>query len=118
MKGDECETMKEKMTSVGGMITALLAAGCCLGPALFLAFGITGLGFLSKLEPLRPYMLVLTFVFVGIAWRYAYGKGADCGLDGTCSPAARRVNRVLFWALVGFAVFGVAFPYAAAWILT
>jgi len=109
--------MKEKITSVGGMITALLAASCCLGPALFLIFGITGLGFMSKLAPLRPYMLGLTFIFVGIAWRYAYGKGANCGPDGTCNPMTRKINRILFWALIGFALFGVGFPYAAAWLL-
>lgn len=109
--------MKEKMTSIGGMITVLLAASCCIGPVLFLAFGITGLGFLSKLEPLRPYMLGLTFVFVGIAWYYAYGKGSACGTDGSCNPAARKINRVMFWTLVGFALFGVSFPYVSAWLL-
>ncbi len=110
--------MKEKIPSIGGIFTAVLSASCCLGPALFLAFGVTGLGFLSGLEPLRPYMLGLTFIFVGIAYHYAYGKGSNCGPDGTCSPRTRRINRVLFWVLVGFAIFGVVFPYGAAWLLT
>ena len=79
--------MKERMASAGGIVSALLAASCCIGPALFLAFGITGLGFLSKLEPLRPYMLALTFLFVGGAWHYAYGKGSACGPEGTCRPS-------------------------------
>ncbi len=109
--------MKEKLPSIGGIFTALLSASCCLGPALFLAFGITGLGFLSRLEPLRPYMLGLTFVFVGVAYHYAYGRGSRCGPHGTCSPKARTINRVLFWVLVGSALFGVLFPYVAAWLL-
>ncbi|MBI5467840.1 MAG: hypothetical protein HY891_01800 [Deltaproteobacteria bacterium] len=109
--------MKDKMASIGGMVAALLSSACCIGPALFLVFGITGLGFLSRFEWLRPYLLVLTFLFVGIAYRHAYGKGS-CGPDGACSLNIRRINRTLFWVLVGFAVFGISFPYAAAWLLT
>lgn len=109
--------MKEKMVPVGGMVTALLASACCIGPALFLAFGITGLGFLTRLEPLRPYMLGLTFVFVAVAFHYAYGRGSNCGPEGTCNPKTRKIKRVLFWILVGFAIFGLGFPYVAAWLL-
>ena len=113
------ERRKDRMAVYigGGMFTAILASACCIGPALFLIFGITGLGVLSSFEWLRPYLLILTFVFTGIAYRYAYGKGSNCGPDGACNPAARRINRILFWILIGFAVFGVSFPYAAAWLL-
>lgn len=111
------EDNKDKIVPIGGMVTALLASACCIGPALFLAFGITGLGFLSRFEWLRQYLLVLTFIFVGIAYRRAYGKGS-CNPDGTCSLNIRKINRVLFWVLVGFAVFGIGFPYVAAWLLT
>ncbi len=107
----------KKMSTVGGMATALLAAGCCIGPALFLVFGITGLGFLSMLGPLRPYMLILTVVFMGIAYHPAYGKGSGCEPGSACEPRTRKVNRALFWVLVGFAAFGVGFPYVGAWLL-
>ncbi|MBI5237834.1 MAG: hypothetical protein HY887_05360 [Deltaproteobacteria bacterium] len=112
------ERRKDRITVyIGGMLTALLASACCIGPALFLAFGITGLGFLSRFEWLRPYFLLLTLVLVGISYRYAYGRGSNCGTDGTCNLPARRINRILFWVLVGFAVFGFSFPYIAAWLL-
>lgn len=112
------ERRKDRITVYfGGMLTALLASACCIGPALFLAFGITGLGFLSRFEWLRPYFLLLTFILVGIAYRYAYGKGSNCGPGGACNPSARRINRILFWVLIGFAIFGVSFPYVAAWLL-
>jgi len=109
--------MKEGFISIGGIVTALLASACCIGPALFLAFGITGLGFLSVFEGLRSYMLGVTFILVGISYRYAYGKGANCGPDGACTPGARMINRGLFWTLVAFALFGVSFPYVGAWFL-
>lgn len=110
--------MKERLTSIGGMFTALLAAACCIGPALFLAFGITGLGFLSRFEPVRPYLIGATLLLTGIAYYYAYGKGSHCGPDGTCNPRTQKINRILFWVLVGFAIFGFSFPYVAAWLLT
>lgn len=107
--------MKNKTTFIGGMVTALLASACCIGPALFLAFGITGLGFLSRFAWLRPYLIALIFVFVGIAYRGSYGK-RFCNTDGACRPDKRRINRLLFWVLAGFAVFGIGFPYVAAWL--
>ena len=109
--------MKERLSSIGGIATSILAAGCCIGPALFLAFGITGLGFLSRLEWLRPYFLLATFIFLVIAYHYAYGNGSQCGADGKCDPKIRKINRILFWILVGFAIFGISFPYAAGSIL-
>ena len=109
--------MKSRLSHIGGIFTALLASVCCIGPAMFILFGITGLGFLSRIEWLRPYFLGLTFVFVGIAYRSAYRKGSNCGSDGTCNLSARKINRVLFWVLIGFSIFGVSFPYVAAWIL-
>lgn len=109
--------MKEKFASIVGMFTALLAGACCIGPALFLALGITGLGFISKMEAFRPYLLGFTFIFVWIAYYYVYGKGYQCGPDGKCNPNIRRINRILFWILVGFAIFGISFPYVSAWLL-
>ena len=107
--------MKERLSALAGILTALLASACCLGPALFLFFGITGLGFLSRLDWLRPYMLALTIIFVAIAFHYAYGKGARCAKE--CNPRALRINRALFWVLVGFALFGFGFPYVFAWVM-
>ncbi len=107
--------MKERLSALAGIVTALLASACCLGPLLFILFGITGLGFLRGLDWLRPYMLALTLIFVAIAFHYAYGKGARCAEE--CNPKALRINRALFWVLVGFALFGFGLPYAVAWVV-
>lgn len=109
--------MKEKFASITGIVTGLLAGACCIGPALFLSFGITGLGFLSSMEIFRPYLLILTFIFVGMAYSHAYGKGSPCRPDGTCDPRAMRITRIIFWVLIIVAIFGVSFPYVSAWLL-
>lgn len=107
--------MKEKAVSAAGIITSILAAACCIGPPIFLAFGITGVELFSRVEWLRPYLILVTFILVGFSYRYAYGKRVCQG--GNCGLPARSVNRVLFWVLVIFAAFGVAFPYLNAWLL-
>jgi len=109
--------VKERNIAIGGIVTAILAAGCCIGPVLFLAFGITGLGFLSSLEWFRPYFIGITLVLVALAFHYAYGRGARCTDKGKCSLRTMRVRRVMLWVLVAFAVFGVSFPHVAGWLL-
>ncbi len=109
--------MKDKYAVIGGMVTAVLAASCCIGPVLFLLFGITGLGFLSSLAWFRPYFIGITLVIVAVSFHYAYGRGARCADDGKCSLRTMRVKKVMFWILVAFSVFGVGFPYAAGWLL-
>lgn len=54
--------MKKEDLAVGGAIGAsLLIGACCLGPALFLLFGVSigALGILASLEPYRPFFVVL-----------------------------------------------------------
>lgn len=114
--------MKERLFSIGGIFTALFSAACCIGPALAIAFGITGLGLLSRYAWMRPYLLTATFVLTGLAYHYVYGRGSGkCGPGGECKPGSRRVqdriNKALFWALAAFALFGVVFPYVAEWLL-
>ena len=109
--------MKGRYTVIGGIITALLAASCCIGSVLFLLFGITGLGFLSSLAWFRPYFIGITLVLVVASFHYSYGRGARCAEEGVCSLRTIRVKKVMFWILVVFAVFGVSFPHVAGWLL-
>ncbi|VAV83117.1 hypothetical protein MNBD_DELTA01-174 [hydrothermal vent metagenome] len=109
--------MKDRYLTMGGIVTSILAAGCCIGPALFLAFGITGLGFLSSLEWFRPYFIAVTMALVVVAFYYSYGRGARCAEKDKCGLRTMRVKKFMFWVLVVFAVFGVSFPYVAGWLL-
>ncbi len=109
--------MKDKYALIGGIVTSLLAAGCCIGPVLFLTFGITGLGFLSSLEWFRPYFIGITLLLVAFAYHYAYGRGARCADKGKCSLRTMRVKKATFWVLAAFAAFGISFPHIAGWLL-
>ncbi len=109
--------MKPIYAAAGGIVTALLAASCCIGPLLFLLFGITGLGFLASIAWFRPYLLGITAALCFVSYRYAYGKGADCADNGRCGLRTMRIKKVLFWVLIAFALFGVGFPYVAQWLV-
>lgn len=105
--------MRERFESIGAIITSILAAVCCFGTAVLAGLGIAGVVVLSSgfFERLRLFFLAMTGVFVAFSYRSAYGKRAGCMKDGRCDLRARRLNRILFWVVAVFAVFGIAFPY-------
>jgi len=100
--------MKTSWFSVGAVFAGVAASSCCLGPLLF-SLGVGGLGFLARLEPYRPILILaviglLAFAFHRTYWRSLTGK--DC-----CPPARRRAQRIFFWAAVVLALGGIFFPY-------
>lgn len=103
--------MKERLASIGGMLSAFLASICCVGPAVLAVLGIAGTGFLLRFEWLRPYFLIMSFVFLGMAYRYAYGRAGRCNSERRCDMRYKRTNRVFFWVLAVFVLFGIASPY-------
>jgi len=54
----------------GAVITAILASTCCLGPLLFLLFGVSvgSLSFLYVFAPYRDYFTVAAVLITGYLW--------------------------------------------------
>lgn len=98
---------KETVTSLGAIAAALLAAGCCIGPVLFVLFGTSFafLGKLSFLETFRPYFLGMAGLMVGYSFWKLYMKKPDCACPADIRT--RRVSRWIFW--VGLVVVLLAF---------
>jgi MerT mercuric transport protein len=72
---------------------------CCVGPLLLLALGIGGawVGSLTKMEPFRPYFIVLTLLFLGLAFRKLYTPHLlDC-CDFAARVAGCAMVRPLFY---------------------
>ena len=73
----------ENVSTIGTVIASLLAASCCIGPAIFMVFGASA-GFLGKLaffETYWPYLLDAGFLMLGFSFWKLFIKKADCNCE-------------------------------------
>ena len=110
--------MKEVITGIGSIIAGFLASLCCIGPVVGVLLGVGGLGAAASLEVYRPYFLGVTFVCLGSAFYFAYGRGSDCEDDADCEAGnTGGWQRTLLWVATGAALIFAAFPYLLPWLV-
>ena len=101
---------KAAISSIGSLIPSLLLGTCCLGPTLYVLFGVSvgGLSVFAPLEPYRPVFLLAALGLLGYAYHHLYIQPPqfDCVEDGR---SALSTSRVLFW--IASLVFVVAALY-------
>lgn len=107
-----------KATLAGGLIAAILASACCLGPLVLVMVGVSGawISNLTLLEPYRPVFIGAALVFMGLAWRRIYRApaAAECEPGTLCAlPQTNRVYRVMFWTVSALVLLAFGFPYLA-----
>jgi mercuric ion transport protein len=103
-------------TGLGGVAAAFLGSLCCVGPLLFVAFGV-GAGLASTFEPLRPFFGVLMLAMFALAFYTVYGRRA-AGANGATStpgeacgvPRSRAHETVLLWVATILALVFWTFP--------
>lgn len=79
-------TQKLNGLSITGVLTAFTASLCCITPVLALVAGTSGIASaFSWVEPIRPWLMGLTLIVLGLAW---YQKlkptkisDIDCGCE-------------------------------------
>ncbi|HEY2884305.1 MAG TPA: mercuric transporter MerT family protein [Rhizomicrobium sp.] len=94
--------LDSKRSLVVGVLAAIGASVCCVGPLLLLLLGIGGawIGTLTKFEPYRPIFIGVTLVFLGLAFRKLYLAPQLCAADRPCADAATaRRQRLNFWVV-------------------
>lgn len=101
---------KELASSLGSLVPSFLVSACCLGPTLYVLFGVSvgGLSIFTSLEPYRPAFMLVAVGLLGYAFHRLYIRPPqfDCVEDGR---SALRTSRVLFW--IASLVFVVAALY-------
>ena len=107
-----------KATLAGGLLAAIVASVCCLGPLVLVTAGVSGawISGLAAFEPYRPYALGVALVFMGLAWRQIYRApaAADCEPGTLCAlPQTNRVYRAMFWVVSALVLVALGFPYLA-----
>ncbi|MGH9864305.1 MAG: hypothetical protein ACRD4H_02700 [Candidatus Acidiferrales bacterium] len=90
-------------------VTASLATlGCCLPIGFLAAIGVAGAG--AYFANLRPWLLALSVVFLGLGFYQQY-RGAQCGLRRS------RMSVILLWTAAAIVVLVILFPQLLAGFL-
>lgn len=106
-----------KATLTGGVLAAIAASVCCLGPLALVAAGVSGawISNLSALEAYRPVFIGIALAFMGLAYRQIFVKAPQaqaCEPGSLCAvPAANRLYKSLFWIVSALVLLALAFPY-------
>lgn len=102
----------------GSMMGGVLASACCIGPVVFALIGISGAAFAQRLEPLRPYLLVLTYGLLGAAFYSTYRpQESACGPGEACEvPRAKGAGKAALWVAAVAVVLSTTFPWYAEYL--
>jgi len=95
-------TFRVEGSLVAGVLAAIGASVCCVGPLVLLTLGIGGawIGNLTALEPLRPWFIAATLLFLGLAFRRLYLQPQVCEPGATCAePKVLKRQRIIFWVV-------------------
>jgi len=107
-----------RLPLIGGVIAAIAASLCCVGPLVLVMLGIGGawVANLAVLEPFRPYFLGAAVIALFFAWKKIYRTpaAAACTPGSLCAmPQTNRIYKVLFWMVAVLVVLAMVFPYLA-----
>ena len=106
-----------RLPLIGGVIAAIAASLCCVGPLVLVMLGIGGawVGNLAVLEPFRPYFLGAAIIALFFAWKKIYRTpAATCTPGSLCAmPQTNRIYKVLFWVVAALVALALIFPYLA-----
>ena len=97
--------------ATGGLIGAILASTCCLGPFVLLLLGISGawISHLTALAPYQPFFLVASLGFLAAGFWKVYGKTTGSFQEGSsCSTSSSdTLVKVALWVatlIIGAAI--------------
>lgn len=106
--------MKNILLAIG---TALLSSLCCITPVLALIAGASGLAStFSWLDPMRPYLIVVTFLVLGFAWYQKLKRRTAKEIQCDCDEDEKKTfmqTKTFLGIVTVFAGLMLAFPYYA-----
>ncbi len=108
---------KSKWLVGGGVLAALTASLCCIGPLVLTMLGVSGVAFLSKLEVLRLPMIGLVILFFGVAGYSLFRKRETCEPGSICDDPVKYKRMVIaYWVGLALAILGITSPNWIVWI--
>ena len=116
----DCANSGTTMRLFAGVLAAIGASVCCVGPLLLLMLGIGGawVASLTALEPLRPWLIGATLLFLGLAFRRLYLQPQVCQAGKACAePTMLGRQRWIFWIVALALVALLSVPWLAPFFL-
>ena len=104
---------------IGGIIAAIGAGLCCVGPLALLLLGISSSWIinLTQLEPYRPIFLLAVFGLFGFAGWKVYRPLRVCEPDTSCAmPQTRKRRQITFWIAALIALVLATGNYWIIWL--
>lgn len=99
---------KREVAAAGGVIGAVLASACCIGPLVLITLGASGawIGNLTALKAYQPVFVVIAIAFLAFGFWQVYGKPKQTRDDGSycASPTSELVIRTALWIATGLVV--------------
>lgn len=109
-----------KGSLVAGVLAAIGASVCCVGPLVLLTLGIGGawIANLTALEPMRPWFIAATLLFLCFAFRRLYLQPQVCKPGALCAdPIVLKRQRLLFWVVAMVLLALLSVPLLAPFFL-
>lgn len=105
---------------VAGALAAVGASVCCVGPLVLLTMGIGGawIATLTAWEPMRPWLMAATLVFLGLAFHRLYLQPQACEPGAACAdPRVLARQRLIFWLVAVLLLALLSVPWVASFFL-
>jgi mercuric ion transport protein len=101
----------ENYTGIGAILSSLLIASCCIGPAVFVIFGtsLSFLGWFSVFEPYQGYFMAIAAVLLSVSFWKLYLKKSDCDYDEN-DTRINFISKVIFWIGLAFFIIAISLP--------
>ena len=101
----------------GGVIAAITASLCCVGPLILTLLGVSGAAALSKMEFLRIPMTLVVLLLFGIAGHSLFKKKDVCKPGSICAdPKKYKRMVIMYWVGFVVAILGITSPNWIVWI--
>ena len=101
-------------TGLAALLASIGASLCCVGPLVLISLGIGGtwISYLTAFEPYRWIFVILSLVFIFMAFRKLYLVPRAC-LPGTpcADPRTLRRQRIIFWVVTLLLLLLLTFPW-------
>lgn len=118
--------MRSTTAGIGGLGAAFLGALCCIGPLVFVTFGV-GAGLAAAFEPLRPLFGVIMVFLFAFAFQSVYGRrvslppstehAGSAGIASCAAPRARKHEKLILWSALIAAIVLWTFPTWSTWLV-